>query len=96
MRDEQARVARTGLNVKLHLSFGNHHKGSPGAFLETGPQKPQWRLDTLLLLRALRGAHPQLHSCFFIQLLLRKVQSSDLTWPIRFFLLPSTMSPLPH
>lgn len=38
MRDEQARVARTGLNVKLHLSFGNHHKGSPGAFLETGPQ----------------------------------------------------------
>ena len=29
-------------------------------------------------------------------LFLRKVQSFDLTWPIRFFLLPSTMSPLPR
>lgn len=37
MRDEQARVARADFNVKLHLSFGNHHEGSPG--------RPSWRLD---------------------------------------------------
>ena len=37
MRDEQARVVRADLNAKLHLSFGNHHEGSPG--------RPSWRLD---------------------------------------------------